>query len=899
MQDKNFPNGGFNQAAKLKSAEFSEKTSGQKPFTIRITVFLGIIVLAVLLMMLVIARSVLTQVDGVSETARQVREQSLPELMENQRSFINIESLRRIAEITYVTTDPQVRRSARISAQALAAESVFDSREEFRQKTLEITAKIIEIARLRDAAFGKDKELRTLSEEYYTNLEAVLNHVQRLDVRNKIHHAFFHSNISHTNYLSDLPLTWSELEKNQEKDAELLALVSAVCQEQNAQTYACERSAQVHSRYIETQQFMLFDAIEAREKWTSVDTELREFRDSLSTNSEWATHDSLERIEDASKEAHQMFFFLFLGSAVFVVICVLIVQKHVVRPTRWAAETLQKLQRGDLEVKAPKIQIRELGEIAQLLENFSSHISDIYRHTSQLEEDSAGKRDLEEVMRVVFMASLDGYSIWDENGPVEVSDGLLKMLGFEHKEGLINHWRNYDQASESERQEKYRKAREYGYLREEDSLTRQDGKKLPMEVTYLPITFRGKEMILRYARDLREQKRTEVELRKAKQDAEAGGRAKSDFLARMSHEIRTPMNGVLGLTYLALENNPPPEQREYLEKIQASARILLGVINDILDFSKIEEDKITLADEPFSLKEIVSTVADLFLPQAEEKGLQFRLKMATGIPDVLVGDSLRLSQVLLNLCSNAVKFTSQGQVLVQIDKLNESEDKVELKFSVTDTGVGLNGEDLTKIFQPFSQIHNYATRQTGGTGLGLVISKRMVELMGGQLLVESKINAGSDFNFRLLFPKGSMVEEKDISGSHKENASLLEGVRVLLVEDNLINQEIAEALLCGMGAKVTIAENGQEGLDILKEHDFDIILMDIQMPIMDGLTATELIRKEARPEMRNVPIIAMTAHVMQEDRDKSRQAGMNEHITKPIDVRELKDKMVRCLHDGC
>ena len=199
MQDKNPPSGSAEEAAKLKPFQASVKPRKQKPFTIRMTVFLGVITLSILLMMLVIARSVLTQVDGVSETAKQVREQSLPELMENQRSFINIESLRRIAEIAYVTTDPQVRRSARISAQALAAESVFDSREEFREKTLEITDKIIEIARLRDAAFGKDKELRALSEDYYTNLEAVLNHVRSLEARNKIHYAFFHSNSSHTN----------------------------------------------------------------------------------------------------------------------------------------------------------------------------------------------------------------------------------------------------------------------------------------------------------------------------------------------------------------------------------------------------------------------------------------------------------------------------------------------------------------------------------------------------------------------------------------------------------------------------------------------------------------------------------------------------------------------------
>ena len=233
---------------------------------------------------------------------------------------------------------------------------------------------------------------------------------------------------------------------------------------------------------------------------------------------------------------------------------------------------------------------------------------------------------------------------------------------------------------------------------------------------------------------------------------------------------------------------------------------------------------------------------------------------------------------------------------MQIRKLSESEDEVELKFTVMDSGVGLSNEDIAKVFQPFSQIHKYSTRQTGGTGLGLVISKRIVALMGGELLVDSIADVGSNFNFTLTFAKGGAGDADGICDKQADYGASLKDVNVLLVEDNKINQEIAQALLIGMGARVAIASNGEESLDILMHQDFDIVLMDIQMPVMDGLTATEFIRSEGRPEMRNIPIIAMTAHVMEEDREKSYKAGMNEHITKPVDVSELRKKILKCLN---
>ncbi len=899
MQEKRTPGDSFESAGgALEKKPDRAKKPGKKVFSVRITQFLGVINIVVLLMVFVIAHLVLVEVDSVSQTARGVREKRLPELMENQRSSINTESLRRIAEIAYISTTPEVRRLARINAQSLAAEFPFENGKEDHSRLTEIAGKIIEIANIRDVSSEKYGELQALSEEYYTNLQAILNEIGNRETANKIYDAFFHSNISNLNTFSTPLMNWEELEKNQEKDNELISLVSSACTGLSTTPAACGRINQVYEKYVETQQFMFLDFMEVREKWMNVDKDLEKFRESLRTNAELNTNIALVSIEQASEDAREKFFYLFIGGIVFVLVCMLLIRRYIVIPVRWAAASLKKLQKGDLRVEAPDIHIKELCEIADLLENFSSYISGLYMRTSQLAGDSAGKRDLEEVMRVVFMASLDGYSIWDEEGPVEVSSGLLNMLGLERKEQLIENWRTYDLATEEARREKYRRARENGYWREEVVVPTASGERLPLEVTYLPISFKGKQMTLRYTRDLRKQKQTEIELRKASQEAEIAAQAKSDFLARMSHEIRTPMNGVLGLTHLALESNPPPEQKEYLEKIRASARILLGVINDILDFSKMEEDKIVLANEPFSLNEMISTVKDLFLSQAKAKGLDFKVKVNRGVPDILTGDSLRLSQVLLNLCSNAVKFTSRGKVSLQIRKLSESEDKVKLKFSVVDSGVGLSDEDIGKVFQPFSQIHKYSTRQAGGTGLGLVISKRIVALMGGELLVKSIADVGSNFSFTLTFVKGGMGDNGGVCEQADDGTSLKD-VRVLLVEDNQINQEIAQALLLGMGAKVTIASNGQESLDILADQDFDIVLMDIQMPVMDGLTATELVRSEGRAQIRNIPIIAMTAHVMEEDREKSYKAGMNEHITKPVDVSELRNKILKCLSGKC
>jgi signal transduction histidine kinase/ActR/RegA family two-component response regulator len=375
--------------------------------------------------------------------------------------------------------------------------------------------------------------------------------------------------------------------------------------------------------------------------------------------------------------------------------------------------------------------------------------------------------------------------------------------------------------------------------------------------------------------------------------AEAANNAQRDFLARMSHEIRTPMNGVLGMTRLAMQADTPEKQLEYLKKIQSSASLLLGIINDILDFSKIEAGKLELETHPFSLVEMTENIRELIQPRISEKGLEFVVSIDDSVPPRAVGDNLRISQVLLNLLGNAAKFTLRGSIRLEIKSRPLPSGKIRLDCLVQDTGIGMNAGQQGALFKPFSQADSSTARKFGGTGLGLSISKAMVELMGGAITVSSEPGKGSVFAFYVELENAEGVQEEDAGIDAAVDSQRYDGRTFLLVEDNAINQEIAVAVLTELGATVETANNGEEGFKAFLQKDYSLIFMDIRMPVMDGFESARRIRSSSKHDALTIPIIAMTANAMKEDRDASRAAGMNGHVSKPIDIIEIKNVLYR------
>jgi PAS domain S-box-containing protein len=394
--------------------------------------------------------------------------------------------------------------------------------------------------------------------------------------------------------------------------------------------------------------------------------------------------------------------------------------------------------------------------------------------------------------------------------------------------------------------------------------------------------------------EVQERERAEHAMQEAKEAADLANRAKSDFLASMSHEIRTPMNAVLGLNSLALQAETSPKVHDYLTKMRSSSRTLLGLIDDILDFSRIEARKLELSSASFDLHDLLSSLPTMLGEEAANKGVELRLAIGQDLPRVVLGDALRLGQVLTNLVSNAVKFTHQGQVVIGAELVSGDEHRYSISFSVRDTGIGIDPARVEHLAEPFYQGDSSMARKYGGTGLGLAITWRLVRMMGGEIEVQSEPNRGSTFSCVLDLRRPTEADlQPPAAGEAGAEATTpdLSGLRVLVAEDVEINREIICAMLEGAGLRVAVVVNGSEAVQAVSEAAFDVVLMDVRMPEMDGYEATRRIR--ADPRHADLPIIAVTAHALKGERERCLEAGMSDHVTKPIDLEHLLSVMAR------
>ena len=549
-------------------------------------------------------------------------------------------------------------------------------------------------------------------------------------------------------------------------------------------------------------------------------------------------------------------------------------------------------------------------ESVALLEEMSKDISFALDNFDREDKRKAAENNIlleHKKYETLLRASGDGIHVLDLEGNVmQANEAFCRMLGYTLNEISTMNVAQWDaQWSAAELKARIDEiiARSMVF---ETRHRRRDGTIIDVEVNAVGVEIGGQQILFCAARDITERKRIEKQLRDwggqledrvkertrelaiAKEQAETASEAKSAFLSNMSHEIRTPMNSVLGMAHLALRTNLNPKQRDYLQKIHHSGEHLLAIIDDILDFSKIEAGKLSIESVDFNLATVMENLTNMVGLRAGEKNLKLTVDIDPGILPALRGDPLRLSQVLINLASNAIKFTERGEISIRARKTEDSADAMQLRFEVQDSGIGIKAEDQLKLFQSFQQADTSTTRKYGGTGLGLLISKQLVEMMGGAIGVDSTPGLGSTFWFTVYLnknnnsattfqdPKNSVI----FAGGQAEILSSIKGAYILLVEDNLFNQQVATEVLEEAGVIVCVANNGKEALDLLQQERFDCVLMDVQMPVMDGFEATRQIRAQA--ELAGLRVIAMTANAESEDRARCMAVGMDDFLPKPI-----------------
>ncbi|MDF2189507.1 ATP-binding protein [Paraflavitalea sp. CAU 1676] len=538
--------------------------------------------------------------------------------------------------------------------------------------------------------------------------------------------------------------------------------------------------------------------------------------------------------------------------------------------------------------------IRRLGRQQSLIKELEqSHASEI-RYRQNLEKVSAEIYDL-------YNNAPCGYHSIDKDGYFQaINQTELNWLGYRRDEvvGRLQFAEVLDEPSAEIINKRFPQFKKNGEMRElRLNMVSKHGFLIPVSLNSIAIYNEEDEYISSRSTvfDVSEQEKIEEALKDAKRLADDSATIKEQFLANMSHEIRTPINAVIGFTNLLQKTPLAPDQEQYVHLVQSASESLLTIINDILDISKIEAGMLRIEKSPFSLRGLCSSLETMFQPRVKEKQLSLRFTIQDDIPDTLTGDAVRLTQILVNLINNAIKFTHEGGVAVTIASVQQNIDSVRISISVKDTGIGIPGDKLETIFERFEQGEAHTTRKYGGTGLGLSIVRNLIELQDGFISVRSEAGKGTEFIFELPYDTLPMHENNQAGGQSDTAATAngsFEGVKILAVEDNQMNQLLMKHTFQHWNLHYVLAENGQEAIDKLKLDKYDLVLLDIQMPVMDGYITAKTIRHELKS---NIPIIAMTAHAMAGEREKCLSHGMNDYISKPISEKELLHLMTKYL----
>lgn len=590
--------------------------------------------------------------------------------------------------------------------------------------------------------------------------------------------------------------------------------------------------------------------------------------------------------------------------------------QHLARRLAQISETMRAVRDGDRSVRVTGSNASD--EIVQLGEHFNglietlAHQEDAQRESERIIAAEASRR------RALFDHLGDGVVVLQTDGSVfESNRRFAEMLGYTPEEAQRLHLWDWE-ARFSRAELEARLASIGTAVRHFQTVQkRKDGSTYDAEISSTRVEWGGNTYVLCLQHDITERLRMTAELERHRDDLESlvnartveleaaleeareANRAKSDFLASMSHEIRTPMNGILGMTEVLLDSQLTKEQHEYLSIVKASGDTLLTIINDILDFSKIEAGKLVLEEAVFDLDKSIRSVVASHRPSADAKGLRLDLQLDDDLPPAVRGDAVRLGQVITNLVGNAIKFTRTGSVGVRVSCIERRDDRsVRLAVAVTDTGIGIAPDKQVSVFDAFVQSDSSITRQFGGTGLGLAISRRLVNQMGGSIHLESKLGEGSTFRFDFLAKLPNAAIDLD-AGTRVSDAApspqtpLQPALDILVVEDNPVNQRLTQAILGKMGHRVAIAANGRQALERIASHSFDVALMDLQMPDLNGLETASRVRELEAGTGRHLPIIALTANAMRGDRERCLEAGMDDYLAKPFTRAELMQKLAQ------